>query len=72
MLIECSCKVVNDLERRSLMAWVRATANAGYSELGDMVHMSYEAPEGDERMKNIIKVFENYPVHSIRTSEKKR
>lgn len=71
--IVCSACIRDEVERKTMMDWIRRTANGGYSELGDVVHLIYEEddndPENSNKKWDIIHTFEALPYHSIQTSK---
>lgn len=67
--VVCSACIRDDTERETMMKWIRTAANAGYSEIGDVVHLVYEENPNDQdnnsKKWGIIHTFENLPYHSI-------
>lgn len=72
-LVVCSVRIPFEPERKAVMAWVRTVANRGYSEDGDVIHMSY-AEEPDDRDSNsrywaVVHYFQQYPDSEVIQSE---
>lgn len=53
------------------MSWAKSAANAGYSEIGDKVSLTYiGGPTHDGgRYWGIVHVFEQYAEHEITSTE---
>lgn len=72
MKLICSATVSDQSERQALLSWVRTVANGGYSEFGTTVTVVCnleDTEEGDKAARGVIRVFENYPEHSIERRE---
>ena len=71
--VEMSARISNADERRAVMAWVRAASFNGYSEIGDTVSVTFvddlKDPENNNRKWGAIHFFEQYPEHSIHSTE---
>lgn len=70
--LECSAVVEDDEERNLLMKWVRDSKFQGYSDMNKTISVTYvEDPDDpDKSIKTwaIIRLFEQYPIHSIHQS----
>lgn len=70
--VECWAEIPNDVERQSVMSWVRSANFRSFSEIGDRVSVTYESSPTDSDSNSkywgVIHFFEQYPNHSIATS----
>lgn len=68
----CSAVIENDQERRAILAWAQTVANAGFSEIGNVITVNYKTDDIVENCGTwwgIVAVFEQYPKHTISDTE---